>query len=134
VTAESLLRDMECRDIRLRVEGDRLRYTAPPGALTDADRDAIQQHRAELVQLVAWGRLSVVALMEAAADADTQPPGLADELRRRQRGVTLMLAYEAGGEAAVVALARPTLEADVATLFDEAEEVDEHEMALSPWQ
>jgi hypothetical protein len=101
------------------VEDSRLRTDGPKGALTDDLCAAIREHRDELLQLLTWGRLGIAALMEAAAAADTLPPGLAAELQQRQRGMALMAAYEEGGEAAVMALARPTLVAETELVFED---------------
>jgi hypothetical protein len=53
VTAAALLADLEARDVRLWLEGGALTYDAPPGALTDRDREAVAANRAALVALLA---------------------------------------------------------------------------------
>lgn len=54
MTAAALLADLAARDVRLALaEGGALTYDAPPGALTDADREAVAAHRAALVALLA---------------------------------------------------------------------------------
>lgn len=53
MTAAALLADLEARDVRLWLEGGALTYDAPPGALTDRDREAVAANRAALVALLA---------------------------------------------------------------------------------
>jgi len=48
-----MLGDLRARDITLALNGDNLRVDAPMGALTDEDRQAIRDHKAELL---AWLR------------------------------------------------------------------------------
>lgn len=45
-----LLRDLRQLDIRLWADGDRLRFSAPRGALTDSLKESIRNHRDELLQ------------------------------------------------------------------------------------
>lgn len=54
MTAAALLADLRHRDVVLFVEGGRLRYRGPRGAMTDADRAAVVDHRAELLALLGF--------------------------------------------------------------------------------
>ncbi len=40
------------RGVRLRIEGDRLRWFAPVGIVTDADLSALRQHKAEVLAIL----------------------------------------------------------------------------------
>jgi len=51
-TLEAVLADLEKRDIKLWVEGERLRYTAPQGALTPLLRTQLQAHKVALMALL----------------------------------------------------------------------------------
>jgi len=53
VTAADLLRDLEARGVILEARGDRLRVTAPLGALSPDVVEALRRHKAELLALVA---------------------------------------------------------------------------------
>jgi hypothetical protein len=46
---ESLLADLERRGVELHVKGERLRYSAPPGALTPGLLEQLRTHKAELM-------------------------------------------------------------------------------------
>lgn len=50
MTVEELLAEVERRDIRLWVEGGRLRYDAPPGALDDDLRAALRARKPEVIR------------------------------------------------------------------------------------
>jgi hypothetical protein len=52
VTAAQLLSDLRDRGVELTSAGGKLRYGAPPGALTDDLRAAMQAHKAELLVLL----------------------------------------------------------------------------------
>lgn len=47
-----LLTELQQRGVNLTVDGDNLRYVAPKGALTDELRQAIKDHKAELLELL----------------------------------------------------------------------------------
>jgi len=49
VTACELLNDLARRGVKLSLDGDRLRYRAPVGALGPGIREAIIAHRAEII-------------------------------------------------------------------------------------
>ena len=49
-TLDSLLANLEKRGIRLRLDGGRLRFTAPPGALTEDLRAQLQASKAEVIE------------------------------------------------------------------------------------
>lgn len=51
--AAQLLADIRSRGAVFRAEGDRLRWKAPRGALTDYDRQALAAHKPEILELVA---------------------------------------------------------------------------------
>lgn len=51
-TLEALLADLEQRGIKLRVEGDRLRYSAPHGALTPPLMAQLKERKAELLSFL----------------------------------------------------------------------------------
>lgn len=53
MSARAILDGLTGRDIVLSLDAGRLRYSAPPGALTDDDREAIRAHRPALVALLA---------------------------------------------------------------------------------
>ncbi|MBL8303080.1 MAG: hypothetical protein JNM26_09940 [Ideonella sp.] len=55
MTAAAVLATLTARDIALFLDAGRLRYSAPPGALTDADREAIAEHRQEIVAALLAG-------------------------------------------------------------------------------
>jgi hypothetical protein len=48
-----LLTDLEGRGIKLRLEGDKLKYTAPPDAVTPEIRSQLQAHKAALIEHLA---------------------------------------------------------------------------------
>src|SRR5262245_39257282 len=50
--AAALLVDLRRRRIRLALAADGLRYEAPRGAFTAADREAVSAHRREIVELL----------------------------------------------------------------------------------
>lgn len=52
MNASTLLDDLQHRGITLWLEQDRIRFRAPCGALTTADRQAIDQHRQALISLL----------------------------------------------------------------------------------
>jgi len=52
VTSTALLADLRRRGVTLELDDSRLRYRAPAGALTAADRGALAEHRDELLALV----------------------------------------------------------------------------------
>lgn len=51
-TAVSLLADLRTRQIRLWLDGDKLRYQAPPNALTPDLREQLAIHKAEIITLL----------------------------------------------------------------------------------
>jgi hypothetical protein len=52
VSAPALLEEARRRGVELRLEGGRLRYRAPAGALTAELREALRAHREELLELL----------------------------------------------------------------------------------
>ena len=80
--AAALLASLRAVNVVLRLDGARLRYQAPTGALTPELRSAVAEHRAELVALLAAEtaadvlRVKVVALRPRGAEgtsAETSP-------------------------------------------------------------
>lgn len=53
MTAAELLRELRRRGVKLTVNGDRLRYEAPPGALTAELLDAMRKYKPQLLRLLA---------------------------------------------------------------------------------
>ena len=53
MSVAALLTDLAQAEITLTADGDKLRYQAPAGALTEERRQAIIRHRAELLTLLA---------------------------------------------------------------------------------
>jgi TubC N-terminal docking domain len=52
MTAARLVARLRAADVRLAVVGGRLRVDAPRGVLTDADREALRAHKAEILALL----------------------------------------------------------------------------------
>ena len=52
MTATALLDDLRTRGVHLAVKGEHLAVDAPKGALTDALRQAIRQHKSALLALL----------------------------------------------------------------------------------
>src|SRR5438477_2384223 len=48
----ALLADLRRRDVHVKAEGDRVRCTAPPGVLTPELREALQRHKAEILEFL----------------------------------------------------------------------------------
>lgn len=67
--AAALLAALEARQVRLEPRGGLLACTAPPGVLTDADRLAVAEHRAELVALLEERTAATSSSADAEADA-----------------------------------------------------------------
>ena len=69
MSAAALLAGLEARRVRLEPRGGLLACTAPPGVLTDADRLAVAEHRAELVALLEERTAATSSSADAEADA-----------------------------------------------------------------
>jgi hypothetical protein len=94
MSAAALLQSLRRRGVELRLDGDRLRYRAPPGAYTDADRAAVATQRAALIAFLSgWDQAAADAALAGARqrlDAAGALPGLTPALReclRIMRGV-----------------------------------------------
>lgn len=60
MTVDEIFSAVEGAGIRLWLEGGRLRYRAPPGAMTEQVRSAITAHRSEIIARLRFGhRLSL---------------------------------------------------------------------------
>lgn len=54
-TVEGVLKKCESKGVILRVDGENLKYKAPPGTMTEDLRDAITTHKSELVKILQDG-------------------------------------------------------------------------------
>jgi hypothetical protein len=52
MTASALLADLTRRGVRLEVKGERLKWRAPSGQISEADKAAIRTHKPELLHLL----------------------------------------------------------------------------------
>ena len=52
MTATAILTDLSARGVLIWAEADRLKFDAPSGTLTDVDRAALREHKAELLALL----------------------------------------------------------------------------------
>ena len=52
MNAQAILDSLHRRGVRLRVNGDRLRWFAPVGVVTEADLSALRQHKAEALAII----------------------------------------------------------------------------------
>ena len=52
MNVETLINDLHRRGVRLRVDGDRLRWFAPVGVVTEADLSALRNHKAEVLAIL----------------------------------------------------------------------------------
>ncbi len=59
MTPIGLLAELRRRGVELAVHGDKLRYTAPKGALTDELREGMRQHKQALIELLSIELLPV---------------------------------------------------------------------------
>lgn len=55
VAIEQFLADLHARGVQVRLEGDRLRCSAPPGALTAETQEVIRQRKPEILNLLSQG-------------------------------------------------------------------------------
>jgi len=65
MTLDQFLTDLAGRQVTLFLDGNRLRYRAPEGALTPQMQETITEHRTEIIEL----------LRNGARVAATRPPG-----------------------------------------------------------
>ena len=52
MNAETLIDGLHRRGVRLRIDGDRLRWVAPVGVMTEADLSALRQHKPEVLAIL----------------------------------------------------------------------------------
>ena len=52
MTEEALLDGLHRRGVRFRIDGERLRWFAPVGVVTEADLSALRQHKAEVLAII----------------------------------------------------------------------------------
>ncbi len=52
MNVETLIDGLHRRGVRLRFDGDRLRWFAPVGVVTEADLTALRQHKAEVLAIL----------------------------------------------------------------------------------
>lgn len=52
MTAPALLDHLHRRGVRFRVDGDRLRWIAPAGVVTEADLTALREHKANVLAVL----------------------------------------------------------------------------------
>ena len=52
MNVSALLDGFKRRGVRLRVNGDRLRWAAPVGVVTEADLSALREHKAEVLAIL----------------------------------------------------------------------------------
>jgi hypothetical protein len=63
MTAHDLLGALQARKVELWVEGGRLRWRGPTGALTGADLAALAEHKAALLALLVWDQAEADRLL-----------------------------------------------------------------------
>lgn len=94
MTVDTLVAQLDVADIVLSVDGDRLLFDAPAGAMTPDLRASIAEHRAELIRRLSMARPSV-----ATAPAPAFPPDYFAQWIARPDS-TGRLGWEAPGVAA----------------------------------
>jgi hypothetical protein len=52
MTEEALLDGLHRRGVRFRIDGERLRWFAPIGVVTEADLSALREHKAEVLAIL----------------------------------------------------------------------------------
>ncbi len=52
MTEEALLDGLHRRGVRFRIDGERLRWFAPVGVVTEADLSALHEHKAEVLAIL----------------------------------------------------------------------------------
>lgn len=74
MTATDVLASLQQRGVTLTVDGTRIRYRAPAGAITDDDRAALRAHKQELLVLLALPSATQNALSPPALKVRTRAP------------------------------------------------------------
>src|SRR5262245_34010262 len=96
MTARQLLADLHVRGIELRARGDRLRWR-PVQALSDADRQALAAHKAELLTLLAGVQTPATAPVKTALGQEG-PPLKGDAARWSAELAELVCWFKANAE------------------------------------
>ena len=52
MSAQTLLDDLHRRGVRLWINGEKLRWRAPEGVMTEADLSALREHKAEVLAII----------------------------------------------------------------------------------
>ena len=52
MSVETLIDGLHRRGVRLRVDGDRLRWRAPVGVMTEADLAALREHKPDVLAII----------------------------------------------------------------------------------
>ena len=52
MSAAALLNGLHLRGVRLRIDGDRLRWFAPVGVMTEADLAALREHKPDVLAII----------------------------------------------------------------------------------
>lgn len=94
-TVEGVLKECESKGVVLHVDGEYLKYKAPPGVMTEDLRDAIASHKTKLIRIL-QGR-TTPETKQAVVDAITV--GFGDWLSDREftkRYLVLMKAWRSG--------------------------------------
>ena len=87
MTGAALLMECERRDIRITLAGDKLRVDAPPGAVTDALRQALAREKPAIIEVLqadAQARAAGLGVLKPGAVYNTAPTPLHEVLVLRE--------------------------------------------------
>ena len=87
MTGAALLMECERRDIRITLAGDKLRVEAPPGAVTDALRQALAREKPAIIEVLhadAQARAAGLVVLEPGGGYHTAPDRLHEVLVMRE--------------------------------------------------
>jgi|LFRM01.1.fsa_nt_gb hypothetical protein len=87
MTGAALLMECERRDIRITLAGDKLRVEAPPGAVTDALRQALAREKPAIIEVLhadAQARAAGLVVLEPGGVYHTAPDRLHEVLVMRE--------------------------------------------------